>query len=100
MLFISDRLLVGWWGSRPRRALRGGGLVLLQVLVDGPAELAGHGPSRARADPGERARARCRHVPAIHGPHLLSVLVTIQPRPDQIEASGASRGNRSARFFA
>src|SRR5215831_5216057 len=49
-----------------------------------------------RADPREPERERCRHVLAVHGPHLLSVLVTTQTRPDQIEASRASRGNGRA----
>jgi len=65
--------------------------MLVQVLDDGAAELAGDGHACALADPRQPTREQLRHLPAVHAPHLLSMLVTTQTRPDQIPASGASR---------
>ena len=83
--------------------------MLVQVLVDGAAELAGDGRARPIADARQPAREHLRHFPAVHGGgHLLSRLVTTQTKPDQIEASGYYRPglqrdrdeyDRAARYF-
>ena len=70
--------------------------MLVQVLVDGAVELAGDGHARAIPDARQPAREHLRHLPAVHAPHLLSGSVTIHTRPDQIAASGASRGSGRA----
>ena len=61
----------GGWGG-PRRAERGGALVLVQVLVDGAAQLAGDRDARAVPDPGQATRQERRHHPARPARHLLS----------------------------
>src|SRR5215469_6727727 len=96
MLFISDRLLVGWWwiSSAPRGARRGPRAAPGTRRRPGGAG----GPRAIPCAPGS-ARAGVRVLSARASDtwaHLLSVLVTTQTRPDQIEASGASRGNGRA----